>query len=39
MLSTWFDSLELGFIAKQRSGLGFDYMLFAQMRGNDPRTL
>ena len=31
--------LGLGFIAKQRSGLGFDYMLFALMRGNNPRTL
>ena len=30
--------LGLGFIAKQRSGLGFDYMLFALMRGNNPRT-
>ena len=29
----------LGFIAKQRSGFGFDYMSFALMRGNDPRTL
>ena len=28
----------LGFIAKQRSGLGFDYMLFALMRGNNPST-
>ena len=31
--------LGLCFIAKQRSGLGFDYMLFALMRGNNPRTL
>ena len=31
--------LGLGFMAKQRSGLGFDYMLFALMRGNNPRTL
>ena len=31
--------LELGFIIKQRSGYGFDYMLFAIMRGYDPRTL
>ena len=31
--------LGLGFIVKQRFGLGFDYMLFALMRGNDPRTL
>ena len=31
--------LRLGFIAKQSSGLGFDYMLFALMRGNNPRTL
>ena len=28
----------LSFIAKQRSGLGFDYMLFALIRGNNPRT-
>ena len=31
--------LGLHFIDKQRSGLGFDYMLFALMRGNNPRTL
>ena len=31
--------LGLGFIAKQRSDLGFDYMLFALMRGNNSRTL
>ena len=31
--------LWLGFIAKQISGLGFDYMLFALMQGNNPRTL
>ena len=31
--------LGLGSIAKQRSSLGFDYMLFALMRGNNPRTL
>ena len=31
--------LGLGFIAKQRSGFGFDYMSFALMRGNNPRTL
>ena len=31
--------LWLGFISKQRSGFGFDYMSFALMRGNDPRTL
>ena len=31
--------LRLGFIAKQRSGLGFDYMLFGLMRGKNPRTL
>ena len=31
--------LGLGFIAKQISGFGFDYMLFALMRGNNPRTL
>ena len=30
--------LGLGFIAKQRSGFGFDYMLFAITRGNNPRT-
>ena len=30
--------LGLGFIAKQRSDLGFDYMLFSLMRGNNPRT-
>ena len=30
--------LRLGFIAKQRSGFGFDYMLFSLMRGNNPRT-
>ena len=29
--------LWLGFIAKQRSGFGFDYMSFALMRGNNPR--
>ena len=31
--------LELGSIAKQRSGFGFDYMSLAIMPGNDPRTL
>ena len=31
--------LGLGFIAKQRSGFGFDYMSFALMQGNNPRTL
>ena len=31
--------LELGFIAKQTPGFGFDYMSFALMRGNNPRTL
>ena len=31
--------LGLGFITKQRSGFGFDYMSFALMRGNNPRTL
>ena len=31
--------LGLGFIAKQRSGFGFDYMSFALMRGKNPRTL
>ena len=30
--------LGLGFIAEQRSGFGFDYMSFALMRGNNPRT-
>ena len=30
--------LGLGFIAKQRSGFGLDYMSFALMRGNNPRT-
>ena len=43
MLSTWFDSNRSGskvrFIAKQRSGFGFDYMSFALMRGNNSRTL
>ena len=29
--------LRLGFIAKQRSGFGLDYMSFALMRGNNPR--
>ena len=28
--------LGLGFIAKQRSGFGFDYMSFALMRGKKP---
>ena len=31
--------LGLGFIAKQRSGFGFDYMSFALLRGKNPRTL
>ena len=31
--------LGLGFISKQRSDFGFDYMSFALMRGNNPRTL
>ena len=31
--------LGLGFIAKQRSGFSFDYMLFSLMRRNNPRTL
>ena len=31
--------LGLGFIVQLRSGYGFDYMLFAIMRGYDPRTL
>ena len=30
--------LGLGFIAKQRFGFGFDYMLLSIMRGNNPRT-
>ena len=30
--------LGLGFIAKQRSGFGLDYMSFALMRGNNPRS-
>ena len=29
--------LGLGFIDKQRSGLGLDYMSFALIRGNNPR--
>ena len=31
--------VRLDFIAKQRSGFGFDYMSFALMRGHNPRTL
>ena len=31
--------LGLGFIAKQRSGFGFDYLSLSIMRGIDPRTL
>ena len=31
--------LGLGFIAKQRSGYGFDYMSLAIMRGNNTRTI
>ena len=31
--------LWLGFIVKQRSDFGFDYMSFALMRGNNPKTL
>ena len=31
--------LGLDFIAKQRSGFAFDYMSFALIRGNNPRTL
>ena len=31
--------LGLGFIAKQRSGFGFDYKSFALMQGKNPRTL
>ena len=42
MFSIWFDSNRSGyrvrFIAKQRSGFGFDYMSFALMRGNNRRT-
>ena len=30
--------LGLGFIDKQRSGFGLDYMSFALMRGNNSRT-
>ena len=30
--------LGVGFIAKQRSGFVLDYMSFALMRGNNPRT-
>ena len=30
--------LRLGFIAKQRSGFGLDYMSFALMRGNNLKT-
>ena len=30
--------LGLGFIAKQISGFGLDYMSFALMRENNPRT-
>ena len=30
--------LGLGYIAKQRTGFGFDYRSFALMRGNNPRT-
>ena len=30
--------LGLGFIAKQRSGFGLDYMSLALMQGNNPRT-
>ena len=30
--------LGLGFLAKQRSGCCFDFMSFALMRGNNPRT-
>ena len=31
--------LGLGFLVKQRSGYGLNYMLLAIMRGYDPRTL
>ena len=30
--------LGFSFIAKQRSGFGLDYMSFALLRGNNPRT-
>ena len=30
--------LGLGFIAKQKSGFGFDYKSFSLIRGNNPRT-
>ena len=43
MHNTWLNSnrssSRVSFIAKERSGLGFDYMLFALMRGNNSRTL
>ena len=42
MLSIGLDSnrsvLGLDFIAKQRSGFGLEYMSFALMQGNNPRT-
>ena len=41
MLSICLDSnksLGLGFIDKQRSGFGLDYMSLDLMRGNNPRT-
>ena len=31
--------LGLGFLGKQISGFGFDYMSFALIRGKNPRTL
>ena len=39
MHNTCVDSNRSGFIVKQRSGFGFDYMSLAIMRGNDSRTL
>ena len=42
MLSICLDSnrsvLRVSFKAKQKSGFGHDYMSFALMRGNNPRT-
>ena len=43
MHNTWLDSnrnnFRVRFIAKQRSGFGFDYMSFSLMRGKNPMTL
>ena len=39
MHNTCVDSKRSGFIVKQRSGFGFDYMSLAMMQGNNPRTL